>query len=609
MSASVLTEATAKIVDVEEELEGLKKEIERLEQPCPSDERPAGVGDKLKHLRMMEISLQEKVVELMKYRNILLTTVDQLLIGLHGPQYLIAISCGAEPALSLLHWGYKNLRIASISSMSHKKQYDGDCELVSLDLSTFCAIATAKVHDVTSGVTIPARDAMLVRSSAAAVEADPAGNKISLSAEAELNAKFQQVLGWGVVNVVNACIRQKQPNWKELSFHAHASPSVGPGWPDFLIKQRGADETVVSDVCGGEGKMPRVMCHAVENLISMDGAVADALMQACSYCQEKKWRFTFITYYQYTFFVWRVAQDRYAVTDGLVNDAATYSLYTREVLAYIIWMSLESPWGSQLLPGSLQSLEMELQKRSVERVLHGKPKIQPCQEHLGQVQPAQGSARTLSRTLSSKQQQQTPAAALQDAIRQRDQPSPWAPAEDVPELPLASLQLSSTCLGAGQCGPVMQGWLRGAPVAVKAMDACDSPDGVELLRHEAQIYDILRDLQGLFLPTLHGSGYWRGQSFVLATSVVVGKPISSCISGKDEAAAQAVAQAARQALQAIHQRGVAHGDVRADNILVQDCGNTPQVIIIDFGHAYLDPTPEQCERELAELTQVFHELQ
>ena len=34
-----------------------------------------------------------------------------------------------------------------------------------------------------------------------------------------------------------------------------------------------------------------------------------------------------------------------------------------------------------------------------------------------------------------------------------------------------------------------------------------------------------------------------------------------------------------------------------------------QVYIIDFGHAYLDPTPEQCTRELAELAQVFHELE
>lgn len=32
-----------------------------------------------------------------------------------------------------------------------------------------------------------------------------------------------------------------------------------------------------------------------------------------------------------------------------------------------------------------------------------------------------------------------------------------------------------------------------------------------------------------------------------------------------------------QALQTIHRHGVAHGDVRADNILLQDCGNNPWV--------------------------------
>ncbi|GFH15289.1 protein kinase domain [Haematococcus lacustris] len=65
----------------------------------------------------------------------------------------------------------------------------------------------------------------------------------------------------------------------------------------------------------------------------------------------------------------------------------------------------------------------------------------------------------------------------------------------------------------------------------------------------------------------------------------------------------------QQALQTIHRHGVAHGDVRADNILLQDCGNNPWVMIIDFGQAYLHPTPEQCEGELAEVAQVFHELE
>ncbi|KAL6755106.1 hypothetical protein V8C86DRAFT_2684529 [Haematococcus lacustris] len=449
---------------------------------------------------------------------------------------------------------------------------------------------------------MPAGDAMLVRTTAAVGEADPTGNKMPITTEAQMNARFQLVVGRGVVSVLNACIRQKQPTWGELFFQAESRPSGGLGWPDFLIKQAGVN--IALDVCGGEGKMPDVMCQAVIDLTDRHGVGPEVLTQACSYCQEKGWRFTFITSYQYTFFVWRVAEDRYAVTDGLLHDAAPHDLYTREVLAYIIWMSLEAPWGRQLPPGELHDLEVLLKQQAPVTVLHGRPQAQQSQVQQDQVQQRQVQEDQVQQ--GSNQLQQTPTAPLH-ALRQRDQPAPWVTIEDAPEYPLESLQLSSMRLGAGQCGPVVQGWLQEVPVAIKATDACKSPDIVQLLWHEAKIYDFLQDLQGHLLPVLHGCGYWSGSNnFFLATAVVPGKPINSC---RGVADAQATAQAARQALQAIHQRGVAHGDVRADNIMVQYFGSIPQVIFIDFGHAYLHPTPEQCERELAELALALQELE
>ncbi|GFH09477.1 protein kinase domain-containing protein [Haematococcus lacustris] len=346
------------------------------------------------------------------------------------------------------------------------------------------------------------------------------GKQCPLRRESEINARFHRVVGSGVANVVNACIQQKHPSWKQLLFDISSDPSDGSGWPDFLIQQLRNDRFEV-DVCGGEGESPDVMTKQIIDLTKMHEAVADALMQACSYCQEKGWRFTFITSYQYTFFIWRVAENRYAVTNGLIHDVAPFDLYTREVLAYIMWMSLEAPWGKQLPPGELRDLEY----------------------------------------------------------------------------PLADLKLDKKSLGSGQCGSVMKGWLRGVPVAVKVTDACKQPYIVERLWHEAQIY-------GHLLPVLHGCGYWRGRnSFFLATAVVPGHTIDDCTDEVADGLGSAIAQAARQALQAIHQRGVAHGDVRANNILVQHRGNTLKVIFIDFGHAHLHPTLEECKRELKELDQ------
>ncbi|GFH20600.1 hypothetical protein HaLaN_17749, partial [Haematococcus lacustris] len=94
-------------------------------------------------------------------------------------------------------------------------------------------------------------------------------------------------------------------------------------------------------MCAG-ARLPNVMAKQYIKLVEMSSAVANALMQACSYCQEKGWRFTFITCYEYTFFVWRVEEDRYAVTDGLLHDVEAHGLHTREVLA----CELQGQWTS-----------------------------------------------------------------------------------------------------------------------------------------------------------------------------------------------------------------------------------------------------------------------
>ncbi|GFH24262.1 hypothetical protein HaLaN_22022, partial [Haematococcus lacustris] len=236
----------------------------------------------------------------------------------------------AESALDLLHWGYKSafVDIDSSACKVHRRRCIGDCELVKLDLKQFCRIAKAKLQDVTSGVIIPAKDVRVVRLCATCASQ----LRCPLRRESEIDARFHRVVGSGVANVVNACIQQKHPSWKQLLFDISSDPSDGSGWPDFLIQQLRNDRFEV-DVCGGEGESPDVMTKQIIDLTKMHEAVADALMQACSYCQEKGWRFTFITSYQYTFFIWRVAENRYAVTNGLVHDVAPFDLYTREVLA------------------------------------------------------------------------------------------------------------------------------------------------------------------------------------------------------------------------------------------------------------------------------------
>ncbi|KAL6760728.1 hypothetical protein V8C86DRAFT_1036205 [Haematococcus lacustris] len=221
----------------------VEAKIEHLKQLHPANQRLPGV--------------EEQLLQLLKQEDLLLEHLEHLAELCNGDD--VNGASQPESALNLLHWGYKSASIDSSSSTSHKRRYKGDCKLVWLDLGPFCNIAKAKLHAVTSGVTIPAREAMRIRRDAAEPEADATGKPSALTTEAQLNVRFCGVVGKGVTDVVNACIQQKQPTWGKLSFNVESRPSEGSGRPDFLIKQTGAANEV--DVCGGEGKASDPLCY------------------------------------------------------------------------------------------------------------------------------------------------------------------------------------------------------------------------------------------------------------------------------------------------------------------------------------------------------------
>jgi tRNA A-37 threonylcarbamoyl transferase component Bud32 len=106
-----------------------------------------------------------------------------------------------------------------------------------------------------------------------------------------------------------------------------------------------------------------------------------------------------------------------------------------------------------------------------------------------------------------------------------------------------------------------------------------APGAQQLLRREAAMYDLLQGAQGLAIPRLvgHGPGV-GGRGYFLATELVDGRPLNR--GGED----QAVCDAALAALRVVHAAGVAHGDLRASNIVVQGS----RVWLIDFTHAEAD---------------------
>ncbi|PKK61953.1 kinase-like protein [Rhizophagus irregularis] len=136
-------------------------------------------------------------------------------------------------------------------------------------------------------------------------------------------------------------------------------------------------------------------------------------------------------------------------------------------------------------------------------------------------------------------------------------------------------------LGEGRSGKTLLCEFRGNTIALKSADLSKTPlDIVEEMKKEVEIYKILADIQGKYIPKLICYGYYGGgMSFVIGMTIV-GTPLCDDHKLTKQQKAQAL-----KALKKIHDHGILHNDIREENILVDSKGN---VFLIDFGMASRD---------------------
>jgi hypothetical protein len=137
-------------------------------------------------------------------------------------------------------------------------------------------------------------------------------------------------------------------------------------------------------------------------------------------------------------------------------------------------------------------------------------------------------------------------------------------------------------------------------------------------------WQVLHELQGSVIPTLFGVGrLWFGASFI-ATSLVRG----SCLADLPPSLPPSVRQAAQAALSCLHAKGVIHGDITLNNLMVEEqwqqegplqegrkgkasCSRGGEekgncvVVIVDLGRARMGATLEQRAAEAARLSRLL----
>ncbi|KAF5384079.1 hypothetical protein D9615_003428 [Tricholomella constricta] len=165
---------------------------------------------------------------------------------------------------------------------------------------------------------------------------------------------------------------------------------------------------------------------------------------------------------------------------------------------------------------------------------------------------------TLSKTPSNAQIQQT----VEDPF-----------ASNASLVPFNEIELSLTeCVGHGASGQVFVGETDDEKYAIKI---APWKNGKQMLRREADIYQILSDLQGQCIPKIYG--FYRSADLAALIMAYMG-----CSVGKISDLSMDQRHQLLDELCLIHERGVVHGDLRAPNIVLQN----GSAHFIDFSHGY-----------------------
>ena len=150
-------------------------------------------------------------------------------------------------------------------------------------------------------------------------------------------------------------------------------------------------------------------------------------------------------------------------------------------------------------------------------------------------------------------------------------------------------------LGHGRTGWVMKACWQGEEVAVKVCDTWKQPDIEKELLNEVKIYNVLEDIQGLYIPRLKTAGYaWGNMLFAIATEIVG-------VSIRGMSLRDVELQKIVEALSAIHHHGILHNDIHKDNILIQPDNGGFRVSFIDFALSERTFDEKILSQEMAEL--------
>jgi len=142
---------------------------------------------------------------------------------------------------------------------------------------------------------------------------------------------------------------------------------------------------------------------------------------------------------------------------------------------------------------------------------------------------------------------------------------------------------------------------KGEDVVVKKCDLWKQPEVANEILHEAYVYSSLEEIQGRYISTMMLEGVSDGIEMLLVTNYAGANIANRILSTAD-------CDKIKEAIVAIHNLGVVHGDVRSHNIVAHEIDNTVRFLVLDFGRSKWSRDESEFEREMEQLESVLGSL-
>ncbi|KAF9165642.1 hypothetical protein DFQ26_009654 [Actinomortierella ambigua] len=351
--------------------------------------------------------------------------------------------------------------------------------------------------------------------------------------------------------------------------------SLRHGKPDLVCLKAGGDPDLAESVLFPiEIKRPVILRseNLVQDYLAQDqsgdtGGVLGPVNQIYGYMRLNGYRYGILSTYEQT---WFMKRGNLGTNDLMISPAIAFDSREPTLLQYYLWFIREASNDPQPLDPPTDKAKAQMlkdERRNDKR----------------------------RRDARSDKAKKRPLKAITSRVSKSSKTSGTVDRVTLPDFEEMEL------ISHGERAQTYKARWQGRDVVLKKCDVWNEGSVAEELKNEAGVYQKLQTLQGRYIPKLLLAGVADGVEMVLVTEFV-GTDVSQDL--LDDSAQVKI----QEAMSAIHELGVLHGDIRPENIVMQNHGSNAKFYFVDFGLSHFTEDTAELLEETENLNSLVRSM-